>query len=161
MSSCFRTCVRKVEEHAAALRGASAPAVACVLAACAGAAAPARQGGASGELRQGTRQLVETFGRARLECERLTGVHTDPMPADRPVAGAPAGARREYWTVTGCDQRAVFEVTYVPGQDGGTGVEVQPWGEVRDASCPPDRSISSAPSGGIAGRVARAGRRCF
>lgn len=133
------------------------------LVACAG---PSGIGGhttAQGTLRTDTLKLIETFARARLECERLDSVRAEVMVAgDRPVAGRPAGSVQEHWAVTGCDRRAVFEVTFVPDQADGRSTEIAVVGAVRDTSCPKSKAIGSAAesSGSIAERMASAGKRC-
>lgn len=134
-----------------------------VLVACAGPSGIGGQTTAKGALRADTLSLIETFARARLACERLDSVRAEVMvDADRRVAGRPAGSVQEYWSVTGCDRRAVFEVTFVPDGNGARSTEVALVGRVRDASCQKPKAIGSAPESGgsLAERMASAGRRC-
>lgn len=134
-----------------------------VLVACAGPSGIDGRTTAQGALRADTLKLIETFARARLECERLDSVRAEVMvDAERRLAGRPAGSVQEHWAVTGCDRRAVFEVTFVPDGNGALSTEVALVGAVRETSCPKTKAIGSAPAvgGTLAERMASAGRHC-
>ena len=69
-------------------------------------------------LRKDTIQLLTPYAQARLDCNRIDSIRSNP------VSASPDGVVVESWQVSGCGNQASFSVRFTPSPSGGVDINI-------------------------------------